>query len=54
MTRSLDSSLLNPVELEYLFTAESGESAEMAKKEGLPLFVLFGLRGKLKRLKEGM
>ena len=54
MRRSLDSSLLNPVELEYLFTAEIAESAEMAKKEGLPLCVPCGLSGKLKRLKEGM
>lgn len=54
MTRSLDLSLQNPVELEYLFTAEIAESAEMAKKERLPLCVLFGRSGKLKRLKEAM
>lgn len=54
MTRSLDLSLLNPVELEYLFTAEIAESAEMAKKEVLPLCVLCVLSGKLKRLKEAM
>jgi hypothetical protein len=29
MKKSLGSSLLNPVELEYLFTAERGENAEM-------------------------
>ncbi len=39
-------SLLNPVKLEYLFTAESGESAEMWKKERLTLCVPCGLSGK--------
>lgn len=31
MIRSLGLLLLNPVKLEYLFTAESGENAEMRK-----------------------
>ena len=39
-------SLLNPVKLEYLFTAESGESAEMRKKERMTLCVPRGLSGK--------
>ena len=46
MIRSLGLSLLNPVKLEYLFTAESGESAEMWKKERLTLCVPRGLSGK--------
>ena len=46
MIRSLGLSLLNPVKLEYLFTAESGESAEMRKKERLTLCVPRGLSGK--------
>ena len=64
MKRSLDSSLLNPVEQEYLFTTESGENAEMTKKERMTLCVPCGLSGRevrtgyfcstllLKRLKE--
>lgn len=39
MIRSLGLLLLNPVKLEYLFTAESGENAEMRKKERMTLCV---------------
>jgi len=38
--------LLNPVKLEYLFTAENWESAEITKKERMTLCVPCGLSGK--------
>ena len=49
MKRSLGLSLLNPVEQEYLFTAERGESAEM--REG---FSVFSAGSAVKRLKKGV
>lgn len=46
MIRSLGLSLLNPVEVECLFTTEIAESAEMTKKKRMTLCVPCRLSGK--------